>query len=60
MSTVCIDKTFHLPVVSNFLHGSMDQEIDFANIRGLVSSNFFIMTWRVKRYFATHVTGIGL
>ena len=35
----------------------MDHGIDHANIRGLVSSNFFIMTLRTKHYLAKYVTG---
>ena len=41
VSTAHVDKPFIFPVVSNFLHGIMDQtrdkEIDLANICGLVS-----------------------
>ena len=34
--TACVDKPFHLPVVSSFLNGKMDQEINLTNIRGLI------------------------
>ena len=40
ISTACVNKPFHFPVVSSFLHGKMDQGlnqgIDLANICGLI------------------------
>ena len=55
MSTARVVKLFRLP--SSLRTWKMDHRIDHANIRGLVSSNFFSMTQRTKCYFAKHVTG---
>ena len=44
ISTENVDNRFIFLVVSRFLYGKMDQGINLANIRGLVTSTFFIMT----------------
>ena len=44
VSTAHVDKPFHLPSSFKFLTRKIDQGIDVANIRGVVSLTFFIMT----------------
>ena len=55
ISTTHVDKPFYLPVVD--MENTDQQDIDLANICGLVSFTFLIMTLTTKRYFTTCVTG---